>query len=349
MAGQCNATFDHLARTLGNFTCQDVTMGDPFSLQSNGSGTGGGTPDGGSAATESMVEISGHRVGVLQWGPDNGPLMLLLHGFPDTAWSWRFVAPALAARGWRVVAPFSRGYAPTDLASDGCYQLGALVRDVLDLHEALGGDARAVLVGHDWGAMTAHGVGALHESPFARVFTMSVPPFATSRRVSRQAGALGRGLRQLRCSWYILFNQIPGLAERVFVPLVRRLWADWSPGFDATAELANVAQALPTVQRRAAAINYYRAFVQPWRRSKAFAAQQRACTEVPLVPTLYLHGVQDGALLPEVGAQVEADLSRGSRAVMIDRAGHFLQLERPSEVASEILQFVGGIAERPAN
>ena len=292
-------------------------------------------------AHQSFVDLPNLRVGTLAWGPPDGPLMLLLHGFPDTAWSWRYVAPVLAKRGWRVVAPFSRGYAPTDVALDGCYQLGALVHDVIELHTALGGDSRAVLVGHDWGAMTAYGVGALHGSPFARVVAMSVAPDATSKRAYRAPGAVSRGIRQLRCSWYILFNQLPGLAERVFVPLVRLLWADWSPGFDATTELANVAAALPTRERRAAAVSYYRAFVQPWRRSARYATEQKACAGVPAVPTLYLHGRQDGAFLPEVGAQVEADLSSGSRAVMIDGAGHFLQIERPDVIADEILRFVG--------
>jgi pimeloyl-ACP methyl ester carboxylesterase len=295
---------------------------------------------------ESMVELPGRRIATLTWGSPHGPLVMLLHGFPDTAWSWRLVAPVLADRGWRVVAPFSRGYAPSDLAPDGCYQLGALVRDVMELYAALEGDSRAVLVGHDWGSMTAHGVGALANSPFARVVTMSVPPFATSRRVYRQKGAPGRALRQLRCSWYILFNQIPRLPERVFPRLVRRLWADWSPGLDASAELTNVAQALPTRERRAAAITYYRDFVQPWRRSSAYAEEQRACTNVPAAPTLYLHGAQDGALLPEIGAQVAQDLSAGSRAVMIAGAGHFLQLEQPEAVAVEILRFIGSGLER---
>jgi pimeloyl-ACP methyl ester carboxylesterase len=246
-----------------------------------------------------------------------------------------------------VAAPFSRGYAPTDMAYDGCYQLGALVRDVMELHTALGGDSRAVLVGHDWGAMTAHGVGALDGSLFARVVTMSVPPSPTSRRAYRAPGALRRAIGQLRCSWYILFNQIPGLAERVFVPLARRLWSDWSPGLDPTAELAHLAVALPTRERRAAAVSYYRDFAQPWRRLAKYAAEQAACDGVPAVPTLYLHGSQDGALLPEVGAQVEGDLSPGSRAVMIEGAGHFLQIERPDVVAAEILRFVGPLQRAP--
>lgn len=318
----------------------------PLSWHRNGSGSHADRLSG--VPAESMLELPGHRVGLLSWGPGNGPLMLLLHGFPDTAWSWRFVAPVLADRGWRVVAPFLRGYAPTDLAPDGSYELGALVRDVLDVFDVLGGDGRAVLVGHDWGAFAARGAGALTNSPFARVVIMSVPPDATSRRVFRQSGALGCALRQLRCSWYVLFNQIPGLAERVFVPLVRRLWADWSPGFDATAELANVARALPTIERRAAAVDYYRALVQPWRRSLRYSVEQQACKGVPTAPTLYLHGVDDGALLPEIGARVAPDLSPGSRAVMIAGAGHFPQLERPDAVAGEILDFVGGLLTDPS-
>lgn len=287
------------------------------------------------------LELQDHRVSALTWGPSRGPLMLMAHGFPDTAWTWRYVAPLLASQGWRVVAPFSRGYAPSDLAPDRSYQLGALARDVLELHCELGGDSRAVLVGHDWGAFAARGAGAMRDSPFARVVMMSVPPDATSRRAFRQRGAFGLALRQLRCSWYILFNQIPGLPEWLFPTLVRRLWADWSPGFDATAELVNVAEALGTRQRRAAAIGYYRAFVQPWRRSPKYAAEQDACKGVPTAPTLYLHGANDGALLPEIGAQVEPDLSPGSRAVMVAGAGHFPQLERPDVVAAEILRFVG--------
>src|SRR3954451_12275598 len=96
-------------------------------------------PDGEQHASSSITTASGIRFGALEWGPRTGPLVLCLHGFPDTAWTWRRLGPVLAAEGWHVVAPFMRGYGPTDLAPDGCYQLGALVRDVEELHAALGG------------------------------------------------------------------------------------------------------------------------------------------------------------------------------------------------------------------
>ncbi|MES4793201.1 MAG: alpha/beta hydrolase, partial [Chloroflexota bacterium] len=90
----------------------------------------------------------------------DGPLALLLHGFPDTAHTWRHLLPELAAAGFRVVAPWMRGYAPSSLAPDDCYQSGALGADAIALHEALGGDTDAVLVGHDWGAVAAYAAAA---------------------------------------------------------------------------------------------------------------------------------------------------------------------------------------------
>ena len=287
------------------------------------------------------VDLPAHSATALTWGPDDGPLALLLHGFPDTAWGWRRVAPVLAAAGWRVVAPFSRGYAPTDLAPDGNYQVGALVQDVVDLHAALGGDERALLVGHDWGAMTAYGAGVFAPQLFARIVTMSIPPMTTLQRAYRGRAAARLGLRQARASWYIFVNQLPGVSERAFDPLVRRLWHDWAPGYDARDDLEHLAAALPGRERKAAAVGYYRALAQPWRRSRRYAAQQRASLGVPTAPTLYLHGELDRALLPEVGAQTAPDLAPGSRAVMVPGAGHFVQLQRPDVVADEILAFAG--------
>src|SRR5213080_3045646 len=84
------------------------------------------------------------------------PLALCLHGFPDSAQTWRHLLPELAAAGFRAVAPWTRGYAPTDVPAGSDYDIGTLAADVNTLHDALAGDEDAVLVGHDWGAITAY-------------------------------------------------------------------------------------------------------------------------------------------------------------------------------------------------
>src|SRR3954469_14203928 len=100
---------------------------------------------------EGRTEVGGVDLAYLEAG--EGPLALCLHGFPDTAHTWRHLLPELAGAGFRAVAPFLRGYAPTEVPADGRYQTGALAADAIALHEALGGGSDAVIVGHDWGAM----------------------------------------------------------------------------------------------------------------------------------------------------------------------------------------------------
>jgi pimeloyl-ACP methyl ester carboxylesterase len=114
--------------------------------------------------------------GVLAWGEPGAPLALLVHGYPDTAWTWRHLGPHLAWRGWRVIAPFSRGYGPSDLAPDDSYLAAAQSHDIIALHAALGGDDRAVLIGHDWGAIATYGVTMLHPECFSKYITLAVPP-----------------------------------------------------------------------------------------------------------------------------------------------------------------------------
>ena len=228
----------------------------------------------------------------LGWGPADGPLAVLLHGFPDTAYTWRHLGPALAADGWRVVAPFTRGYAPSSVPADGRYDIGALVADAVAVHAELGGGRDAVLVGHDWGALTAHALGGHRDSPFARIVAMSVPP----PRALRSAGALPRMPRQLLRSWYIAFNQLPLLPERVLRPLVARLWRDWSPGYDASADLPRVYDALAEPAHRRAAIGYYRALARPVGMLAEHRRWQAALMAPARTPVLYLHGRDDGCL-----------------------------------------------------
>src|SRR5437870_13819031 len=109
---------------------------------------------GGVTISEGSVAANGLQFGFLEDGPPDGPLALCLHGFPDSAWTWRHLLPALADSGFRAVAPFMRGYAPTSIPEDGHYYPAALSSDACSLHEALGGDANAVLIGHARGAAT---------------------------------------------------------------------------------------------------------------------------------------------------------------------------------------------------
>ncbi|MFM9136835.1 MAG: alpha/beta fold hydrolase, partial [Actinomycetota bacterium] len=133
----------------------------------------------------------------------SGPLALCLHGFPDTAHSWRHLLPELARAGFRAVAPFMRGYAPTSVAPTGAYQTAALATDANAIPGALSGDEHAVIIGHDWGAPATYGAAILEPSRWKRVVGMSVPPW----NVFGQAFLTNQD--QIQRSWYMFFFQHP--------------------------------------------------------------------------------------------------------------------------------------------
>ena len=265
------------------------------------------------------------------------PLAVCLHGFPDSAWTWRHLLPSLAAAGFRAVAPWMRGYAPTTVPSDGHYQAAVLGLDACALHAAFGGGDDAVLVGHDWGALAGY-AAAHHATPWRRLVTLAVPPPATL------ATAFLSSYDQLHRSWYMFFFQHP-LAE-LAVPLddlafIDRLWADWSPGYDAADDLPRVKDALRDPANLGAAIGYYRATLSgvgldP--RPEVAALDAAANDPVPL-PTLYLHGATDGCMGADLAPAAAASLTApGSRVEVVDDAGHFLHLERPDVVNRLILE-----------
>lgn len=278
----------------------------------------------------------------LSWGPSDGRLVLCLHGFPDSAWGWRKMAPILAERGMRVVAPFSRGYAPTGPAADGDYHIGALMYDALAVYRELGAPSDAVVIGHDWGAFTANALAAYPESPFAVHITMAVPPVGALRRTR---GPIGRQLRmmprQVRNSWYIMFFQLPGLPERLLPRIIPRLWRDWGPpGYPTDAELADALDALPSPAHRRAAVAYYRALARPGRPAPRYAELHKWRFELPRVPILHLQGAQDGAMMAAYAEQVSTELPPGSRVLTLPSAGHFLQIEQPQVAAEAVLDYL---------
>lgn len=285
------------------------------------------------------------RFEALTWGPDDGRLMLCLHGYPDTAWTWRHLGPFFAGQGFRVVAPFMRGYAPTELARDRDYSVAALMSDALALHESLGGGADAVLVGHDWGGLTANGIAAYPGNPFAKVVSMGVPMVAGLSRGSGAVAASARLLpRQLRMSWYVLYQQLPGLSERSLGWVIPKLWRDWCPpGYDASGDLARLWDSLPDQRRRSAALRYYRAvFRRPAESQRYRQLNAYAQTAPPRLPMLVLHGYQDGAIDARLGALSARVLPAGSRHEIIDPAGHFMHLDQPDVVHNRISEYLAG-------
>jgi pimeloyl-ACP methyl ester carboxylesterase len=285
------------------------------------------------------VQANGLQFGVLEAG--SGPLALCLHGFPDAAHTWRHLLPALAGAGFHAVAPFMRGYAPTGVPADGAYQLGALIADAVALHEVLGGDSDAVLIGHDWGAEAAYGAAAYAPGRWRRLVTLAVPPAALDE-------VLFSDYDQLRRFFYLfMFRDPAGFAEAVVardgMAFLDRLWRDWSPGFQPGEHLAQVKQCLQQRANLSAALGYYRAagaVGEGTGTTAQYAAQQQAAGRQPPQPTLYLHGARDGCIGVELARGTERLLAPSSRMIVIDDAGHFLHLEKPSAVNDHVLSWV---------
>ena len=269
------------------------------------------------------VQARGIEFGALQWGDPDGPLALLVHGYPDTAWTWRHLGPELADDGRHVVAPFTRGYAPTGLAPNDDYRVAEQAKDILGLHEALGAGDDAALVGHDWGAVATWAVTASEPERFSKYVAMSVPPPAAILAPLKSIGTLPVAARQLRMSWYFLFNQLPG-SERALDWLIPKLWEDWSPGYDAHEDLARVFRALDGPGRRRAALRYYR--------NTLTTGLGELASILPDAPVLYLHGAADGCAQARIGAMHAGELPAGSRFEEVAGVGHFLQLEDPGTV-----------------
>ena len=311
------------------------------------------------AASSSMrsatARANGLEFGLLEAG--SGPLALCLHGFPDTAHTWRHLLPALAGAGFHAVAPFMRGYAPTAVPADGAYQLGALIADAVALHDVLGGGGDAVLIGHDWGAETAYGAAVHAPDRWRRLVTLSVPPASLDT-------VLFSDYEQLKRFFYLfLFRDPLGFADALVagdgMSFLDRLWQDWSPGYDAGEDLARVKESLREPANLAAAIGYYRAAggaggsggssggagspaetADPAEPVGRYAAEEQAAGRQAPQPTLYLHGAADGCIRVELARGAERLLAPSSRMVVIENAGHFLHLEKPGEINEHILAWI---------
>jgi pimeloyl-ACP methyl ester carboxylesterase len=287
-------------------------------------------------ATFSTGRVTANGISFGYFEKGQGPLLLCLHGFPDTPRSFHYQIDYFSKRGYHVVAPFLRGYAPTEIA-EGSYQTAVLGEDALELIGALG-YKDAVVWGHDWGATIANSAAILDPGKINALITMAIP-FGTMKR------ALLSNYEQQRRSWYIFFFQLPiaelavSLDNMVFLD---RLWKDWSVTV-AQEELDFAKETLRQPGVLSAALKYYRHMMSPSTRDPAFSEKQKSLEtgKVP-VKSLYLHGAQDACAGVELLDGMEDYFTAGLEKVVIPGAGHFLHLEKPSEVNQIVARFLLG-------
>jgi pimeloyl-ACP methyl ester carboxylesterase len=288
---------------------------------------------------ESTAVVGGLRFALLEAGPERAPLALCLHGFPDSAWTWRHLLPALADSGFHAVAPFLRGYSPTELPREGGFGMEQLADDVVALEDALAGNGdTSVLVGHDWGAAVVY--AALRREPerWRCAVAASVPPAG-----GYSIDAIS--LAQMRRSWYSFLFQVPDLAvaERLAgaddLALVDSLWADWSPGYDATEDVRRAKDALRPPGHLRAALTYYRDAPTGVPKEKDAAASQEFLRRLGM-PVLYVHGALDGCIGLDAVDLVRPYFPPKMRIAVLEDAGHFVQLEQPGQFNRLVLEFV---------
>ena len=261
-----------------------------------------------------------------------GPLVVLLHGFPEFWFSWRFQIPALAAAGFRVVAPDMRGYNLSDKPEGvESYTLDRLARDVERLIGALG-EERAVVVGHDWGGMVAWAAAMLHPERVERLAILNVP----------HPGRLPRALRiprQYLKSSYAFFFQLPWLPEKALragdFALLRTVFRNEPvrPGTFGEDDIDRYVGALSRPGALTATINYYRALV---RRAPAGTLRRRIGA-----PVMVIWGERDLFLVPEL-ARPDPAFVPDARVERLPDAGHWIQQDRPERVNELLLDFLKG-------
>jgi pimeloyl-ACP methyl ester carboxylesterase len=275
------------------------------------------------------LSINSLSLHLIEAGPENGPLLILLHGFPEFWWAWRHQIIPLAEVGYRVVVPDMRGYncsdAPPEVSS---YELSILVADVLALADQYGAD-RFSLVGHDWGGIVAWGVGASHSERIERLVIMDAPhPDLWVKEV------LTHPSQALRSTYVALF-QLPWLPEAVlgtfdFAGLRTMLLNTAREGAFEPGDIEEYTKAWAHPGSLKAMLNYYRALRE---RKKPERPTRIQC------PTLILWGEKD-TFLEHYLAKASLELCDNGQLSIIQGTTHWLHSEEPAQVNARIIAFL---------
>ncbi len=282
------------------------------------------------------ANVNGIRLHYAEAG--KGDLVLLLHGFPEFWYSWRHQIEALASR-FHVVAPDMRGANLTDKPlSAADYTIDLLVQDVIGLIDFFGAQ-KAAIVGHDWGASVAWAIAQKYPERVSKLAALQVPPAPVWR-----ANMTGR---QFLRSWYMLFFQLPKVPEFLLskndFEAIRKVFKE-SVGRKNTfsdEDIARYVEALRQPGALTAAVNYYRGNIRRLvsRMNKRGAKSDLAKGRVR-VPTLFIFGEQDHAVLPATVRNVRGFIDAPYFELRIPDSGHWVQNEAADEVNEALLKFL---------
>lgn len=280
---------------------------------------------------DGYAELSEARLHYVEAG--EGPLVVLLHGFPEFWYGWRRQIPALAAAGLRVLAPDMRGYNTSAKPPGvGAYAVERLARDVSELIQERG-ERSACVVGHDWGGWVAWYVAMNHPEAVERLAVLNIP------HPRRMLHAL-RGPRQLAKSRYIVFFQLPALPERLVAlhrwRLLRRGALGTATRADAFSpqDIERYLEAWSQPGAMSAMMNYYRAAA---RRSPR---RTEAAIGVVRAPTLVIWGERDAFIGRELAEPDPADVPNLERVVRLPEASHWVQHDEPERVNQLLSEFL---------
>jgi pimeloyl-ACP methyl ester carboxylesterase len=288
------------------------------------------------AWTHRDISANGVRLHAAEAG--EGPLVLLLHGFPQFWWTWRSQLTALAGAGFHVVAPDLRGYGASDKPPRG-YDLPTLSADIAALVRALG-EQDAVVVGHDWGGLLGWTMAALHPRTVRRLVVLSM---AHPRRL--RAAMAGRDQR--RASTYALRFQVPRLPERMLtradddpVADLMQRWAgpDWARTADFAAAVDRYRSAARIPQAAYGAMEYHRWAARSQLRPDGLRYARRMAAPIT-APTLQLHGELDPCVLPGTGRGSGRYVAGAYEWRELAGVGHFPQEEAPDVVSRAITEW----------
>jgi len=287
-------------------------------------------------AEHKFININGAEYCYLDAG--EGPMVLLIHGYPDNAYSWEHQIRFLAGSGYRVIAPFTRGYAPTKVQPESYFDRATLATDMVGFIDELNEGKPVYLVGQDWGAAISYGILGAFPEKVSRAMVLAVPhPLEINRTLKKSPRHIIRSFH-----WFLF--QLPWLPERIirwsngrFLSL---LWKLWSPDFKDIDHVEHIISAMLNGESIENTLAYYRAAIQSDYRDPKLADVFDRLNDKIKVPTRVLCGNQDmrKEMLPRAADLFET--SAEYQWELIDKAGHFLHREQAEIVNGKIIDWL---------